>query len=83
VLKHLGIRHCTEPGSKSSERIAKLLEKLLSSVSTALKAPVCKTDVEIDCRSSVVRIGEVSDTPDMLLFRILAVNVVCIRKLVC
>ncbi|KAI0683632.1 Metallo-dependent phosphatase [Cytidiella melzeri] len=53
-----GIRHCTQPGSKSSDRISKLLEKLLSSVSDALKAPVCKTDVEIDCRSSVVRIGE-------------------------
>ncbi|KAI0818817.1 Metallo-dependent phosphatase [Irpex lacteus] len=53
-----GIRHCTQPNSKSSERLGKILEKLLSSVSTALKAPVCKTDIEIDCRSSVVRIGE-------------------------
>jgi len=53
-----GKRHCTQPGSKSSERMSKLLEKLLSSVSSSLKAPVCKTDVELDCRSSVVRIEE-------------------------
>ncbi|KAI0085451.1 Metallo-dependent phosphatase [Irpex rosettiformis] len=53
-----GIRHCTQPNSKSNERLGKILEKLLSSVSTALKAPVCKADIEIDCRSSVVRVAE-------------------------
>ena len=39
--------------------MSKLLEKLLSSVSSTLKAPVCKTDVELDCRSTTVRIAEV------------------------
>ena len=39
--------------------MAKLLEKLLSSVSSSLKAPVCKTDVVLDCRSSLVRTEEV------------------------
>lgn len=54
-----GKRLCTQPGSKKSERMAKLLEKLLSSVSSSLKAPVCKTDVELDCRSVLVRTEEV------------------------
>ncbi|KAH8107148.1 Metallo-dependent phosphatase [Cristinia sonorae] len=53
-----GKRHCTQSGSESSERMAKLLEKLLSSVSSTLKAPICKTDVELDCRSSLVRTEE-------------------------
>lgn len=59
----IGVRRCTEPGSKSNERMTKLLEKLLSSVSSTLKAPVCKTDVEMDCRSSLVRVGEVRNLP--------------------
>ncbi|CAL1704058.1 unnamed protein product [Somion occarium] len=53
-----GIHHTTKPGSKSNEQLAKLIEKLLGSVSSALKAPVCKSTVELDCRSAVVRIQE-------------------------
>ena len=55
-----GKRLRTEPGSKSSERMAKLLEGLLQSVSKSLKAPVCKTEVELDCRSAGVRLQEVN-----------------------
>ncbi|GJE86791.1 bifunctional metallophosphatase/5'-nucleotidase [Phanerochaete sordida] len=54
----LGKRHKTQPGSKSSERLAKLLEGVLQSVSKSLKAPVCKTEVELDCRSALVRLQE-------------------------
>ncbi|KAI0807271.1 Metallo-dependent phosphatase [Fomes fomentarius] len=53
-----GKHHETKPGSKKSERVAKLLESLLSSVSSALKAPVCKSSVELDLRSSLVRVQE-------------------------
>ncbi|EIW60617.1 Metallo-dependent phosphatase [Trametes versicolor FP-101664 SS1] len=59
VIKTIrGKHHETKPGSKKSERVAKLLEDLLSSVSSALKAPVCKTDVELDVRSSIIRVQE-------------------------
>lgn len=57
-----GKRLSTQPGSKKSERMSKLLEKLLSSVSSSLKAPVCKTDVVFDCKSSLVRLEEVSQS---------------------
>ena len=50
----------TKPDSKSSEPLAKILEKLLGSVSEALKAPVCKTIVPIDVRSEFIRTAEVS-----------------------
>ncbi|OBZ75651.1 Trifunctional nucleotide phosphoesterase protein YfkN [Grifola frondosa] len=53
-----GKHHETRPGSKRSERIAKLLESLLSSVSASLKAPICKTAVELDLRSSLIRVQE-------------------------
>ncbi|KAI0747874.1 Metallo-dependent phosphatase [Daedaleopsis nitida] len=53
-----GKHHETKPGSKKSERVAKLLESLLSSVSSALKAPVCKSAVELDLRSSLIRVQE-------------------------
>lgn len=48
----------TKPECKKSERLAKLLEDLLSSVGSTLKAPIGKTEVELDCRSSVVRLDE-------------------------
>ncbi len=37
-----------------------LLEKLLSSVSSSLKAPVCISNVPIDVRSQFIRTAEVS-----------------------
>ncbi|KAI8998871.1 Metallo-dependent phosphatase [Trametes punicea] len=59
VIKAIrGKHHETKPASRKSERVAKLLENLLSSVSSALKAPVCKTEVELDLRSSVIRVQE-------------------------
>lgn len=54
-----GKRHVVEPGSKSSEPMAKLLKTLLSSVSLALKAPLCQSTVMIDVRSSYIRTTEV------------------------
>ncbi|KAK7693184.1 hypothetical protein QCA50_002750 [Cerrena zonata] len=53
-----GKHHETKPGSKKSEHIAKILEKVISSVSSSLKAPVCQTSIELDCRSALVRTQE-------------------------
>ncbi|EMD38646.1 hypothetical protein CERSUDRAFT_113824 [Gelatoporia subvermispora B] len=59
VIKEIrGKHHETKPGSRKSERIAKLLESLLSSVSDALKAPVCKSAAELDLRSALIRTQE-------------------------
>jgi hypothetical protein len=55
-----GKRHTIKPGSKSSENLTVLLKTLLSSVSSTLMAPVCKTDVAIDVRSQFIRTAEVS-----------------------
>ena len=49
----------TKPNSRKSERVADLLKDLLSSVSSALKAPICKSAVELDLRSSLIRVQEV------------------------
>ena len=60
LTSHIGKHHETKPSMKKNERIAKLLESLLSSVSSALKAPVCKSAVELDLRSSLIRVQEAS-----------------------
>jgi len=59
VIKTIrGKRHTTQPNSRSSDNMSKLLKSLLSSVSSALKAPVCKSNTEIDVRSRLIRVGE-------------------------
>ena len=59
MLGAAGTRYSTQPNSKKNARIAKLLEAILSSVSDALKAPVCKSEVELDLRSQLIRVQEV------------------------
>lgn len=54
-----GKRHQIQPGMPSSEKLRKILESILSSVSDTMKAPVCITDVELDLRSQFLRTGEV------------------------
>ncbi|TBU28887.1 Metallo-dependent phosphatase [Dichomitus squalens] len=53
-----GKHHETRPDCRKNERVAELLKDLLSSVSSALKAPVCKSAVELDLRSSLIRVQE-------------------------
>ncbi|KAL0071665.1 hypothetical protein AAF712_001522 [Marasmius tenuissimus] len=53
-----GRRHNIKPGMPSSKELGKLLEKLLSSVSSSLKAPVCKSTVALNLRSSIIRTEE-------------------------
>ncbi|KAH9946326.1 Metallo-dependent phosphatase [Epithele typhae] len=56
-----GIRgkyHTTKPNSTKSDRVVRLLEDLLSSVSSAMKKPVGNTEVELDLRSSLIRVQE-------------------------
>jgi hypothetical protein len=55
-----GKRHSTKPGSKSSEKLRKIVDSLISSVSSTLRAPVCQTTVAIDVRSRLIRTEEVS-----------------------
>lgn len=58
IRSNLGRHLETQPGSKSHEELTKILKSLLSSVSASLKAPVCKTDISLDCRSAIVRTEE-------------------------
>ncbi|KAF8163115.1 Metallo-dependent phosphatase-like protein [Crassisporium funariophilum] len=53
-----GKRHVVLPGMKSSPPMSTLLETLLSSVGSTLKAPVCKTTTMIDVRSTFIRVTE-------------------------
>jgi hypothetical protein len=45
-----------------------LLKDVLSSVSSSLKAPVCKTAVELDVRSQFIRTSEVGSSYQSTLF---------------
>ncbi|KAJ7470346.1 Metallo-dependent phosphatase-like protein [Mycena latifolia] len=59
VIKRItGKRHSTKPGSKSSEKLTEILKTVLGSVSSTLKAPVCKTNVALDVRSQLIRTEE-------------------------
>ncbi|KAJ3515958.1 hypothetical protein NLJ89_g1419 [Agrocybe chaxingu] len=58
ISKITGKRHTVKPGMRSSEPLAELLKDLLSSVSSALKAAVCKTEAMIDVRSYFIRVQE-------------------------
>jgi 5'-nucleotidase len=51
-----GVHHSTKPGSKKSEELTTIL--VISSVSSSLKAPVCKTSVQLDVRSQYIRTAE-------------------------
>lgn len=39
--------------------MSKIVENILSSVGSTMKAPVCKTEVELDLRSQLIRTAEV------------------------
>jgi 5'-nucleotidase len=54
-----GKRHTIETDTRSSEAMTNLLKTLLSSVSSTLKAPVCKATVTLDLRSYYIRTAEV------------------------
>ncbi|KDQ60604.1 hypothetical protein JAAARDRAFT_708193 [Jaapia argillacea MUCL 33604] len=59
VIKHIvGKHHTTQPGSRSAERLTKLLPELLSSVSSTFKAPVCTATIPLDVRSQYIRTAE-------------------------
>ncbi|TFK42780.1 Metallo-dependent phosphatase-like protein [Crucibulum laeve] len=58
IQRITGCRHSIQASLRSSETMAKLLKTILSSVSSTLKAPVCKTTVPIDVRSQLIRTDE-------------------------
>jgi 5'-nucleotidase len=56
----VGTRHSTKPDSKPSQKVSELLEKVVGHIEGSLSKPICKLDAELDCRSDVVRVAEVS-----------------------
>jgi hypothetical protein len=48
-----------KPGMPQSQSLKNTLKSVIESVSASLKAPVAKTDVEIDLRSQYIRTQEV------------------------
>lgn len=64
VLTHspIGIRHSTKPDSQPSQKVSAILDQVVGHITGSLSRPVCKLDAELDCRSVVVRMGEVSPT---------------------
>ncbi|KDQ33721.1 hypothetical protein PLEOSDRAFT_1032941 [Pleurotus ostreatus PC15] len=59
VIKNItGKRRSTQPGSEASPAMSKIVENILSSVGSTMKAPVCKTEVELDLRSQLIRTAE-------------------------
>ncbi|KAF6765023.1 flagellar associated protein [Ephemerocybe angulata] len=53
-----GVRHTTKADTPKNEKMVELLKKLLSSVGDTLKAPVCRTSVMLDLRSTHIRTTE-------------------------
>lgn len=62
ISKLTGKRYNITPDLRKSEALAEILKKLLSSVDSTLKAPVCKTTVMVDVRGTFIRTTEVRDT---------------------
>ncbi|PIL23766.1 hypothetical protein GSI_13516 [Ganoderma sinense ZZ0214-1] len=61
VIKAITGKHIeTTPDYRKSQPLAELLKDVLSTVSSALKAPVCKSAVELDLRSSLIRVQEIA-----------------------
>ncbi|TFY65463.1 hypothetical protein EVG20_g5580 [Dentipellis fragilis] len=59
VIKRItGKRHRIIPGMRSSEDLKKILGTILDSVSSSLKAPLCKLTSELDVRSEYIRVEE-------------------------
>ena len=52
-----------------SQTLKETLKSVLDSVSASLKAPVAKTDVELDLRSQYIRTDEVSPREDRFASR--------------
>ncbi|KAH8829650.1 Metallo-dependent phosphatase-like protein [Flagelloscypha sp. PMI_526] len=53
-----GMRLETKPGSPSNSELKSILEKILKSVGSTLKAPVCRTTTTLDLRSRFIRTEE-------------------------
>ncbi|KAF8630348.1 hypothetical protein AX15_002916 [Amanita polypyramis BW_CC] len=59
VIKRITGKRCsTSPQHRSSETMKELIDTLLKSVSSTLKAPVCRTLVSIDLRARHIRTRE-------------------------
>jgi 5'-nucleotidase len=56
---HPGKRHEIRPSLRSCQKLRKVLDNVLESVSASLKAPLCKLSAELDVRSQLIRTQEV------------------------
>lgn len=54
-----GKHHIIQPGMESSAKLTEILKNVLSSVTSAMKAPVCRSTVKLDLRSKYIRVDEV------------------------
>ncbi|KAI1790780.1 Metallo-dependent phosphatase [Ganoderma leucocontextum] len=61
IIKTIKGKHLeTKADYRKHQHLAELLKDVLSSVSSALKAPACKSAVELDLRSSLIRVQEIA-----------------------
>jgi 5'-nucleotidase len=62
-INHLGKRHEINPSLRSCQKLRKILNQILASVGSSLKAPLCKLSAELDVRSQLIRTREVQNMP--------------------
>ncbi|KAI0317293.1 Metallo-dependent phosphatase-like protein [Amylostereum chailletii] len=53
-----GVHHEIKPDMRSSNSLQKILDKVLKSLGSTLKAPLCQLEVELDLRSQFLRTRE-------------------------
>ncbi|KAI0031814.1 Metallo-dependent phosphatase [Vararia minispora EC-137] len=58
IRRITGKHHEIKPNMRSNAELQKIIDSLLQSVGSALKAPLCKLDTELDLRSQYIRTQE-------------------------
>ncbi|KAF9452854.1 Metallo-dependent phosphatase [Macrolepiota fuliginosa MF-IS2] len=53
-----GKHHAITPEMQSSAKLSEILKNVLSSVNSAMKAPVCRSTITLDLRSRYIRVDE-------------------------
>lgn len=53
-----GTRHVTRESTKVNENMERVVKRELKHITKAMEEPICKTEVELDVRSSYIRLGE-------------------------
>lgn len=58
ISRVTGKRHEINPSLRSCQKLRKILNQILASVGSSLKAPLCKLSAELDVRSQLIRTRE-------------------------